>query len=178
MYRLLINKKVNKLDLITCNILFKIKCVFNRSYIDETDIYRIATEKTNLRNNRIISVENREGRKIYIYENSIDIEYFIDINLFVSLDDFQKNIEKRMKVYDFMKEHKIILKYASLVLLSDRNMYNYFICNIFLNSEDIKVRSSGVLQEGIIYEGMFVNDLKESEYFTKLVNDINIQIII
>ena len=27
MYRLLINKKVNKLDLITCNILFKIKFV-------------------------------------------------------------------------------------------------------------------------------------------------------
>lgn len=156
----------------------KIKCVFNKKFIDETSIYRIASEKSKLRDNRIISIEQRDDKKIYIFENSLDIVKYIEKNNFNSLEDIYCNLKKNIKVYDFMKDHRITFKYACIIIDCHQNINKLYQLktSFIINNENINMSSNGILKEGSIYNGLYVNDLCESDYFTKALHSFNFDV--
>jgi hypothetical protein len=170
-YPVIGKSQINKFSL-------KIKCVFNKQFIDETTIYRIATEKSKLRNNRIISIEQRDGKKVYIFENSIDIVKYIDKNNFLSIEEMYNNLQKNIRVFDFMKEHKITFRYACIIIDCNYRIKKLFslTTSFNINNENIKMKYNGLLKEGVIYSGIYVNDICESDYFSKAIDSFNFDI--
>ena len=160
----------------------QIKCVFNRRYVEETNIYRIATEQTEIRSNMILSLDSRDGKKVYIYETNIEIDRDIDLEKFNGIDEILNNLRINTKVYPFMQQHEITFKYACVILKVSRlRILNLrFLVNVNYDINGLKLVSKNIsnLLDGIIFKGIYARNKEEIEDFIKMLDNIKIQISI
>ncbi len=167
-----LNKTHNSINIPKFNIPISIKiiCVFNRSYIDETNIYRIATED----NNRIISVVSEGDKKKYIYENNSEIIRYIDLNNLKSISNIYNDLRNNIKVYPFMQNHQIKFKYAGVIIISEKINNNIqYICDINYSYRGLRLnrQSIGIIREQIIFDGCKINSMEDWKDFEELIEN-------
>lgn len=173
----ILDKKHNSIKIPQFNIPISIKviCVFNRSYIDETDIYRIATEN----NNKILSVISEGDKKKYIYENNSEIIRYMDINQLKSISNTHKELISKIKIYPFMQNHHISFRYAGVVIISEKINNNIqFICDINYCYRGLKLKgqSIGIIREPIIFDGCKINSMEDWKDFEELIENFKAKI--
>jgi len=161
-------------------IKMQIKCVFNRKYVEETNIYRIASEQTESRSNMILSLDNKDGKKVYLYETNIEVDRDIDLEKFNGIDEILNNLRMNTKVYPFMQQHEITFKYACVIVkISRLKMFNKkFMCIAYYDINGLKLVSKNIsnLLDGIIFKGIYARNKEEIEDFIKMLNNIKMHV--
>lgn len=176
-------KDFNVISFINLPIKIQIKCVFNRRYEEETDIYRIATERTDCQSNLIISVMRKDGKTSYLYENNFEIIKYYDIRDFTNFSDILQKLKEKIKIYPFMQNHEITFKYACIIVISSNRhkiLNNNYICDVKYNYRGVSFLRQSIsnFRTGDIYYGCIVNDINEFEDFQEMLDSFQAQISI